>query len=120
MENQTLENLAGQLVGAACQVIEERVGHGIISKGLVTEFNLFAIRALNQMDFHKVPNDYENRETRERFVADSLPIGFFITAIVHREVKACVTPEIIECFRQSLPSALGAPAVQGSAKAEID
>ncbi len=120
MENQTRENLAGQLVRAACQVIEERVGRGIISKRLVTEFYLFAIRALSQMDFHKVPNDYENRETLERFVVDSLPIGFFMTAIVHREVKACVTPEIIECFRQALPSVVRAPTLQGSAKAEID
>ena len=120
MENQTRENLAGQLVRAACQVIEERVGHGIISKGLVTEFYLFTIRVLNEMDFHEVPNDYENRETLERFVVDSLPIGFFMTAIVHREVKARVRPEIIECFRQSLPSALGVPALQGSAKAKID
>ncbi|MFQ5803671.1 MAG: hypothetical protein ACE5JQ_12310 [Candidatus Methylomirabilales bacterium] len=120
MKNQKRENFAGQLVRAACQVIEERVGHGIISKRLVTEFYLFAIRALNQMDFHKVPNDYENRETLERFVVDSLPIGFFMTAIVHREVKACFSPEIIECFRQALPSVLRAPALQGSAKAEKD
>ncbi len=120
MDIQKQELIAGQLVKAACGVIEQKIGHSAVSEELVAELYFSTKKVLNQTDFYKVPEDYKDKEALERFVADALPISFFMTAIIQREAKNSLTPELIPSFRQAVLSVFNDSPLQGSAKAVVD
>lgn len=105
------QELASQLVRAACQVLEQRLSCGDISGRFIAEAYSLVREFMNQRDINKV---CQNRDAIDKTLVDDLALGFYMTAVVQEEIKSCVTPEIIQCFRQAVLSVLRSPLPQSS------